>query len=78
MCPRLILLGWAGQIVAAAHAHPAVQQAVVLEGQQDLLQEFCGDMLALGDLTDLDDGAARFCRRRQVDHGPQAVFTAFG
>ena len=74
------LAGRPGQVIPAADTHLAVEQACVLERQQDLLKELRRDLLALRDLFDLHhrQGGIRFGGTRQHDHCPKAVFTAFG
>ena len=50
--PNEILEGRLEQIVAAAPAAPALHEAMVLEVEQDLLEEFLGQVVALGDVGD--------------------------
>lgn len=53
--PQGDLVGGTREVIAAAHSEPAVEQARILEGQEDLLKELDGNLFPIGDLSDLDD-----------------------
>ena len=78
--PEIDFGRWFGQVITSAEPHFALQQAGVLELEQDLSEELGRDICALGNILDLHDriGLVRIGAFCHVHHGTQSIFTTLG